>query len=47
MALMRTDAVERAKEALVRSYYEPRGLEPAILSCAPASGCGIIDPPQA
>jgi len=47
MALMRTDAVGRAKQALVRSYYEPRGLEPAILSCAPASGCGLINPPRA
>lgn len=44
MALVRADCFEAARDALIRNYYEPRGLEPAVLLCRPATGSGPLEP---
>jgi N-acetylgalactosamine kinase len=42
MALVRDDCVAELEKALVRRYYEPRGLEPAVLPCVPIAGSGVL-----
>jgi len=42
MALVRDDCVPALEETLIRRYYEPRGLEPAVLSCVPIAGSGVL-----
>jgi N-acetylgalactosamine kinase len=42
MALVKKDAYPLMEAELIRSYYEPAGLEPEILTCYPVSGSGII-----
>ena len=41
MILARREAVERLRRALVREYYRPRGLKPAVLPCLTVEGAGL------
>jgi N-acetylgalactosamine kinase len=42
MALVRDDCVGELEKQLIRRYYEPAGLEPAVLSCVPIAGSGVL-----
>jgi N-acetylgalactosamine kinase len=42
MALVRDDRVPALEEALILRYYGPHGLEPAVLSCVPIAGSGVL-----
>jgi N-acetylgalactosamine kinase len=42
MALVRDDCVAELEKHLIQRYYEPAGLEPAVLSCVPIAGSGVL-----
>jgi N-acetylgalactosamine kinase len=42
MALVRDDCVGELEKQLIRRYYDPAGLEPAVLSCVPIAGSGVL-----
>lgn len=42
MALVRDDCVQTLEKELIRRYYEPRGLAPAVLPCVPIAGSGVL-----
>jgi galactokinase len=42
MALVRDDCVAALEHALTLRYYEPRGLQPAVLPCVPIAGSGVL-----
>jgi N-acetylgalactosamine kinase len=46
MALVRDDCVGELEKQLIRRYYEPAGLEPAVLSCVPIAGSGVLSASQ-
>lgn len=43
MVLVRTEAVEAVRKALLRDYYRPAGLKPAVLPCIPVEGAGLVE----
>ncbi len=43
MVLSSKDSVEALSEALIRDYYEPNKLKPAILACTTVEGAGLAD----
>jgi len=45
MAFVKEDACELVKEAQVRLYYEPRGLDPLITVCTPIAGASVLSCP--
>ncbi len=46
MALVRSEAAEAARAALVREYYEPAGLEPEVYVCRPIAGASPLWVPE-
>jgi N-acetylgalactosamine kinase len=46
MALVRDESVAALESALNLRYYEPRGLEPAVLACIPIAGSGVLSVSQ-
>lgn len=46
MALVRDDCVGELEKQLIRRYYGPRSLEPAVLSCVPIAGSGVLGASQ-
>ncbi len=46
MALVRDECVAGLESALNLRYYEPRGLEPAVLACIPIAGSGVLNVSQ-
>jgi N-acetylgalactosamine kinase len=42
MILAKEEAVEDVESALIRGYYEPRGLEPRMGRCVPVKGAGFL-----
>ena len=46
MALVRDECVGKLESALNLRYYEPRGLEPAVLACIPIAGSGVLNVSQ-
>jgi len=42
MVLARQDATDRVREVLLRGYYEPRGIEPAMFVCRPSQGSQVL-----
>ena len=42
MVLVRTERVEDVREALVRGYYEPQGVEPRTFVCRPSQGSRVF-----
>ena len=46
MALVRDESVAALESALNLRYYEPRGLEPAVLACIPIAGSGVLNVSQ-
>ncbi len=43
MILARRDAVDSVRKKLIREYYTPAGLEPAILTCRTVEGAGLLE----
>jgi len=43
MILVKKEALERVRKALIRRYYQPAGLEPAILTCRTVKGAGLLE----
>lgn len=43
MVLARKDAVDPVRRALVREYYKPAGLKPAVLACTAVEGAGLVE----
>ncbi len=43
MVLARKQAVPSLRRALIREYYRPAGLKPAILPCVPVEGAGLAE----
>lgn len=43
MVLARREAVERARKALIKHYYRPAQLQPAILACIAVEGAGLAE----
>ncbi len=43
MALVEEDHIAGLEARMIEHYYEPRGLEPAILLCIPTAGSGVIE----
>ncbi|NUQ63607.1 MAG: NTP transferase domain-containing protein [Pirellulales bacterium] len=43
MILARKEAVQRVRRALVRDYYKPAGLKPAVLACTAVEGAGLVE----
>jgi N-acetylgalactosamine kinase len=46
MVLTRRDAVEALKANLVEGYYAPAGKEPAVMTCTPIAGSGVLMKPD-
>lgn len=43
MVLARKEAVDTLRRALVREYYRPAGLKPAVFACIPVEGAGLVE----
>jgi galactokinase len=43
MVLARKEAVDPVRKALVKQYYRPAGLKPAILPCIAVEGAGLVE----
>jgi len=43
MILARKDAVEAARRALIKHYYRPAELKPAVLPCIGVEGAGLAE----
>ncbi len=43
MVLARKEAVESVRRALIREYYKPAGLKPAVLACTAVEGAGLVE----
>jgi len=43
MILAKRDCVEAARKALVKHYYRPAGLKPAVLPCIAVEGAGLAE----
>ena len=43
MVLARKDAVAEVRRALVRGYYRPAGLKPAVIPCIAVEGAGLVE----
>lgn len=42
MVLVHEDSVDELRRRMIRLYYEPRGLEPAVLVTVPIAGSGVL-----
>jgi galactokinase len=43
MMLVRDDAVDAVRRSLIRRYYEPRHLAPAVMPCRATEGAGLVE----
>ena len=43
MVLARHESVDSVRKALVREYYRPAGLKPAVIPCIGVEGAGLVD----
>jgi N-acetylgalactosamine kinase len=43
MILARKEAVQAARNALVKHYYRPAGLKPAVFPCTAVEGAGLVE----
>ena len=41
MILVGKDSVQAARKALVKHYYRPKGLKPAVIPCVTVEGAGV------
>jgi N-acetylgalactosamine kinase len=43
MMLVRKEQVDELRKALVKNYYRPAGLEPAVFNCITVEGAGVLE----
>jgi hypothetical protein len=43
MILVRKSAVDALRRALVKEYYRPANLDPAVFPCIPVEGAGLVE----
>ena len=43
MILTKKEGVEAARKALVKHYYRPAGLKPAVIPCTAVEGAGLAE----